>query len=90
MLWILQISFIILNLLLAYILHNSEYVGCYGNSRPKPFKMQLFKWIIWGIATLIPFVSIASFIVVGIYMLCDWIDDHRVKVDDNSIFLKEY
>ena len=90
MLWILQISCIILNLLLAYILHNSEYVGCCGNSHPKPFKMQLFKWIIWGIATLIPFVSIASFIVVGIYMLCDWIDDYRIKVDNNSIFLKEY
>ena len=90
MLWILQISCIILNLLLAYILHTSEYVGYYGNSSPKPFKMQLFKCIIWAIATLIPFVNIVSFIAVGMYMLCDWKDDHRVKVDDNSIFLKEY
>ena len=89
MLWV-QISFIILNLLLAYILHNSEYVGYYGNPNPKPFKMQLFKWIIWGIATLIPFVSIASFIVVGLYMLCDWKDDHRIKIDNDSIFLREY
>lgn len=90
MLWTLQISCIILNLLLAYSLHNSEYVGCYGNSSPKPFKMQLFKWIIWGIATLIPFVSAVSFIVMGIYMLSDWKDDHRIKIDDDSIFLKEY
>ena len=52
--------------------------------------MQLFKWVIWGIATLIPFVSIISFVVMGSYMLCDWENDHRIKVDDNSIFLKEY
>ena len=88
--WVLQIVFIIANLILAYILHNSEYIGYYGNVQPEPFKMQLFKWLIWLIFILTPFANILSFIVMGAWMCVDWSDDHRVKTDDNSILLKKY
>lgn len=85
-----QIICIILNLLLAFILHNSEYVGYYGNTKPIPFKQPLIVWCLWGVGILIPIVSCIIFIIIGIWMLVEWREEHRIKWPDNHWLFKKY
>lgn len=88
--WIVQIIFIVLNLISAFILHNSDYVGYSGRQEPDPFKMEVYRWLLWGLLSLIPILNIVSFVGWLLYMAFDWSEDHRLRLPKDHWLFKKY
>ena len=77
---------LIINGIIAYILHNSHYDKRHGGD---PFKLPLIIWIVVGIVTIIPVLNIIAtiffiFLTIQVYSNMD------VITNDDFWFTKEY
>ena len=83
---ILFLTSLIINGIIAYILHNSHYDKRYGND---PFKLPLIIWIFIGILTIIPVINTISS-VFFIYLTIRAYSNMDIVTNDDFWLTKEY
>ena len=76
---------LIINCILAYVLHNSHL--CYG--RTEPFKMALVWWVLVGVSTLIPVVNIIATILYVI-LTCMTYANEEIELNEDFWLAKKY
>ena len=76
---------LIINGIIAYLLHNSHN----GYVEGEPFKIPLILWILIGISTIIPVLNTIASIVYIVFTIRAYADGD-VEVNDNFWLTKEY
>lgn len=76
---------LIINGIIAYLLHNSHN----GYGKGGPFKMPLIFWILIGISTIIPVLNTIASIFYIVFTIRAYADGD-VEVNDNFWLTKEY